>query len=166
MGHTVHREAAQAALGRLSCIPVRRASSGPRGSFLASDAAARHLDTTFAERGSKDSVIDVVGRWLDEEFRSHRDMIGLHAATLATNPSIRGSENPQHHRVPPLGHRRLCRRRPPPPHRPGHHPRRRALVGALAALLDVGATSNNLDEILHTAKQLVNLIVTSTDKNS
>lgn len=55
-------------------------------------AASQRLAARVAGRGAGEPLLEIMLRWLDDEFRNHGDELALQRAMLRANPTLRGSE--------------------------------------------------------------------------
>ena len=56
--------------------------------------SSQRLSDACANRGTKETILDVLATWLQDERRTHGRTIALLRAMLEANPSLRGAETP------------------------------------------------------------------------
>lgn len=121
--------------------------------------AAERLSNACAAR-SDESVLAVIRRWLRNEIDAHGDSLALHAAMLAANPALRGSETPRitqsRRAVESVFAADIGRD-------PGDAVVTLAvgaLVGVISALFDVGSAGADLDAAFDASAQFIEAVVT------
>lgn len=58
-------------------------------------AASRRYSDAFARARPGDGTVDVIARWVEEEFREHGAWRALHRSMIHANPALRGAETPE-----------------------------------------------------------------------
>jgi AcrR family transcriptional regulator len=57
-----------------------------------SSAASQRLAARVVTRGAGEPLLEIMLRWLEDEFRNHREELALQRAMLEVNPALRGTE--------------------------------------------------------------------------
>lgn len=124
------------------------------------DAAGR-LDEACGRRAPGASVLEVLHAWIEREVAEHGESMSMHAAMLAANPILRGSETA----AVTAARLAVTREFAADLGRPADDPvvtlTAGALVGLISALLDLAATDAGLEGSLHAATAIVNAVVDS-----
>ncbi|MBH0777773.1 TetR/AcrR family transcriptional regulator [Nocardia bovistercoris] len=122
-------------------------------------ASSRRLHDACLGRAPGTSVPEVLRAWLADEVGDHRDLLALHAAALATNPTLRGTETADistYRRAVTEEFAADLGRRPDDP---VAALATGAVIGIVSALLDMGVAGIDLGAALNSATELLDAVI-------